>query len=162
MDRLRVRRPSRFLHFIISDRGACRRVRPDFYIYLYRPVLLNSDNPRRRHRNPPLRADLPLPPSLRRYAAIYILHDFLSLSLFPPPLFFLSLSPLAFYSRRQNYPPRAATFDHEVFRTRRPRIDSFTVWNHFSIIALPPLYRIFIRRRCTSVFLLFPPDIFSI
>lgn len=62
MDRLRVRRPSRFLHFIISDRGACRRVRPDFYIYLYRPVLLNSDNPRRRHRNPPLRADLPLPP----------------------------------------------------------------------------------------------------
>lgn len=162
MDRLRVRRPSRFLHFIISDRGACRRVRPDFYIYLYRPVLLNSDNPRRRHRNPPLRADLPLPPlpqTIRR--DLYPPRFPLSFSL-PPPLFFLSLSPLAFYSRRQNYPPRAATFDHEVFRTRRPRIDSFTVWNHFSIIALLPLYRIFIRRRCTSVFLLFPPDIFSI
>lgn len=88
MDRLRVRRPSRFLHFIISDRGACRRVRPDFYIYLYRPVLLNSDNPRRRHRNPPLRADLPLPPlpqTIRR--DLYPPRFPLSFSLPPSSLF---------------------------------------------------------------------------
>lgn len=127
MDRLRVRRPSRFppLYYFRS----CRRVWADFYIYLYRPVLLNSDNPRRRHRNPPL---LPfLLPLLRRYAAIYTFHDFLSLS---PSLFSFTFT-LSFLVAATKLSAKGGDL-------RPPLPDSSTsnrlVWNHFSIIVTPP------------------------
>lgn len=128
MDRLRVRRPSRFLHFIISDRAdACG---PIFIfictdLYYWIPIIL--------------------------VAGIVILPFYLSSSpssddtprFIPSTISSLSLSPSLFsFTFTLSFLVAATKLSAKGGDLRPPLPDSSTsnrlVWNHFSIIVTPP------------------------